>query len=221
MAAFKTHLTGGIITGLSLCSIGYFTIELNLPQAVSLIFTGSIGGLLPDLDHDSGKPLELLFSLISIVIPTLLLTQIIPPGNISPEILITYFLCCYLVINFPICSLIKKITVHRGIMHSIPFSILFAQTTYFLFNSSGQSFAAMTSLSIFTGCMTHLLLDEYHSLTFKFGIIPHLKRSAGSALKISSPNPFITAMTYGLIAGLGVILLAEIQPINNFPLKFW
>lgn len=211
MAAFKTHLAGGVLSGASISYAGYLTLGLNVPQLFSIFIMGCLGGILPDLDHDSGKPLTLLFSLVSVLIPALLLDRLPHTKSLSPEFIVTYFVCCYFIINYLICSIIKKITVHRGIMHSIPFAVLFAESAYLLFTTSGRNIAAAIGLSVFVGCITHLILDEFHSVSFKFGFIPTLKRSSGSALKLTSENQYINLLVYCLISAIGYIAITNFR----------
>lgn len=201
MAAFKTHLSGGIVTGGGASTIGLLSFDLTIVQAFSVFVMGTIGGILPDLDSDSGKPLTLLFGTISVLFPALLLNKVVNSTSISPEFLVSYFVCCYFVINSMICELIKKMTVHRGIMHSIPFAVLSGEIGYFLFASSGHNIATIIGLSVFVGCLVHLILDELNSFSLKFGFIPSLKQSSGTALKIKSSSGWVNLLVYGLIAG--------------------
>jgi hypothetical protein len=92
-------------------------------------------------------------------------------------------------------------------MHSIPFTILYAQTGYLAFISSGQKIAALASLCIFSGSLIHLLLDEFHSIRFHYGIIPTFKRSSGTALKLGTNNYLITLLTYSLIITLTYVIM--------------
>ncbi|MEA2039424.1 MAG: metal-dependent hydrolase, partial [Thermodesulfobacteriota bacterium] len=139
MADFKTHLSGGIVTGLGIATISFFTKELNITQVFSLFIMGTVGGILPDIDSDSGKPLSFLFGILSVLLPALLLTKINRHGGLSPEFLVSYFVIAYFIINRVICEIIKKLTVHRGIMHSIPFAVLSSEISYLLFISSGRT----------------------------------------------------------------------------------
>ncbi|OQY18683.1 MAG: hypothetical protein B6I36_06395 [Desulfobacteraceae bacterium 4572_35.1] len=93
MAEFKTHLTGGLLTGAGASILSLLSFDLNIVQAFSVFVMGSLGGMLPDLDSDSGKPLTLLFGTVSVLLPALLLNKIIGQITISPELLVGYFAC--------------------------------------------------------------------------------------------------------------------------------
>jgi len=196
MPAFKTHLVGGI-TGGGVASVASLMLyDLSTIQTFSVFIVGTIGGLLPDLDSDSGKPLSLLFGLISVLIPAIALPHIFQQDVPSPEFLVTYFVLAYFFINTVICGIINKMTVHRGIMHSIPFAVLCGGFGYLIFVSSGRHMAAAAGFAVFFGCMIHLILDEFNSFTLKLGIIPWPKRSSGTALKVKSDSLMITIFIY-------------------------
>ena len=201
MAGFKTHLTGGMLTGAGASTIGLLSFNLNITQVFSVFVMGSLGGILPDLDSDSGKPLTLLFGTISVLLPALLLNRVIDTASISPEFLVSYFVCCYFAINSLICELIKKVTIHRGIMHSIPFAVLSGELSYLLFISSSHSLATVIGLTVFAGCCVHMILDELNSFSLKFGFVPTLKKSSGTALKLKSANQSANIFIYFLIIG--------------------
>ncbi len=199
MANFNTHLTGGIISGAGASALSLFWFDMNIIQTLSIFILGAIGGILPDIDSDSGKPLNFIFSTISILIPALMLQKLNASERLSPEFMACYFVSAYIIINYLVCMFIKKLTVHRGIIHSIPFALLSGEISYLLFISSGSNFAAMVGLSVFMGCITHLIFDELNSLSFKFVFIPVLKKSSGTAFKMKSNNLYVTLLLYLLI----------------------
>lgn len=206
MSGFKTHLAGGVVSGAGVAALSLILYDFNTIQASLVFIMGTFGGILPDLDSDSGKPLGLIFGLLSVLIPTLLLLRIAGTKTTSPEFLVCYFVGGYLIINYLICGLFKKLTIHRGIMHSIPFAVLSGEIGYLLFSSSGSNLARMVGISVFAGCMVHLILDELNSLSFKFGLIPVLKSSSGTAFKLKSDNLLVTLFVYSLIFSATAII---------------
>ena len=209
MAGFKTHLAGGIAFGTGLSLISYHFQGLSLLQAGSIFVVGSAAGLLPDLDSDTGKPLAFLFQMVSILVPSLLFTRAAGRFGYSPEFLICYFTLSYLFINYVVCSIIKRMTVHRGIMHSLPFSLLCGGMGYLLFASSGRDMALMGGVAVLAGCFVHLFLDEFSSFDLKLGFIPFPKRSMGTAFKLGSDSVPATVFVYLF---LGFVALAIFLP---------
>ena len=209
MAGFKTHLAGGIASGTGLSLIGYHFQGLSLMQAGAIFVVGSAAGLLPDLDSDTGKPLAFLFQLVTILVPSLLFTRAAQRFGNSPEFLICYFTLSYLLINYVVCAVIKKLTVHRGIMHSLPFALLCGGIGYLLFAPSGGNMALMGGSAVLAGCLVHLLLDEFSSFELKLGFIPFPKRSSGTAFKLKSDSLPATIFVYLF---LGVVASAIFAP---------
>ena len=207
MAGFKAHLTGGVMSGAGVSALALFTRALTLTQAVAIFFVGTVAGLLPDLDSDTGKPLTLLFQLISVLIPSLLFFKATQFGGNTPEFLICYFIVSYLFINYIVCFTIQKLTVHRGMMHSLPFACLCAGLAYLLFMESGKGVALMSGIAVFAGCLVHLVLDELHSFTFKYGFIPTLNKSRGTALKFKSDSILTTIVYYSLLIIVAAAIL--------------
>lgn len=199
MADFKTHLTCGVILGGGSALVALMGLNLSYIQSFAVFTMGAIGGLLPDIDSDSGKPLRLIFSTISILLPALLLGKLPNVESFSSEFLVSYFVCSYFIINYLICGLVKRITVHRGIMHSLPFSVLAGEIGYLLFASSEENVAITVGGVVFAGCVVHLILDELHSFTFKYKMFPVLKKSFGTAFKLKSQSLFASAALYCLV----------------------
>ena len=200
MAGFKTHLAGGIASGAGISLIGFFLRGLSLTQAGAIFVVGCVGGLLPDLDSDTGKPLAFLSQLISILIPSILFSRVVQIGGNSPEFLICYFTISYLFINYVVCSIIKRITIHRGMLHSVPFALICGGVGYLLFVSSGTQVAIMAGTAVFLGCFVHLILDELSSFKLKFGFIPIPKKSRGSAFKFKAESLGATLFIYLILA---------------------
>jgi membrane-bound metal-dependent hydrolase YbcI (DUF457 family) len=199
MADFKTHLAGGIISGAGFSAAGLFIHALTLTQAGAVFTVGAFAGLLPDLDSDTGRPLTFLFQLLSVIIPCVFFLTAAQYGGNSLEFLICYFTLSYLFINYIVCSFIKKLTVHRGMMHSIPFAFLCGGVGYLLFSNSGGQIALIAGTAALFGCLLHLILDELNSFKFKYGFIPTLKKSSGTALKLKSSSFSTTIFMYTIL----------------------
>jgi len=122
VAEFKTHLTVS-----SFCSSAAATFllaaSLATPDEVLLFFVmGVVGGLLPDIDSDSSLPVRLLFTFIATVISFLIMFN--QGADNSAAELFTIWLVSFFVVNFLFFSMFTRITVHRGIIHSVPASFV-------------------------------------------------------------------------------------------------
>jgi len=206
VAEFKTHLTvTGIFSGIA--STVLMASSMAAPQEVLLYFTvGVIGGLLPDIDSDSSHPVRLLFTFLATVIAFLVMFKQTYVHSAAELFLV--WLVSFVVIKCFVFSLFTKITVHRGMIHSIPAGVLFGFITTISLHRVfhlGEFTAWMSGLFVFSGYILHLLLDEFSSLTFS-GRGP--KKSAGTAFKFGNISDFkTTAFLY-----VAAIMLFLITP---------
>jgi membrane-bound metal-dependent hydrolase YbcI (DUF457 family) len=209
MSEFKTHFLGGLVAGVATTSYYYVFQQgsLNSTQLTAVFLCGVIGGLLPDLDSDTGKPLEMLFGLISVIIPVTCLKYVSGYFVVTPEFLVSYFVLAYLLINYVILEGVKRVTRHRGIMHSIPFAVLCGEAGALLFLASGKNIAMAAGIAVFVGALIHLILDELHSIRWKWGFFPVANNSSGSALTLKSNSIAVTITVYLLVTITGLPIL--------------
>lgn len=212
MPDFNIHLTSGIAAGAAIATAGILGHDLDPVQAGAVLVLGTMGGLLPDIDSDTGKPLALLFQMISVLIPILIYPHVVPVHGADISFQLCYFPLLYLCINYLACPIVKKLTRHRGMMHSIPFALVAAEAAYLLMDTSGKIIAFYGCLAVFCGCLTHLVLDELHAMTLKFGFIVVVKRSSGSALKLVGSDLFSTLVIYIILLIFTMALATRIFP---------
>lgn len=181
MANFNTHLNGAFavsgILGLTVYKAGLID-DSGFLMCVAL---GTIGGLLPDLDSDNSTPIKLGFNIASFVFAFALVMHW--RSELSLLALIALWLAGYGFMRYVIFSIFTTMTVHRGIIHSVPYmAILGLGLTYLSYY--GLHYSLTTSwfygLFLFGGAMVHLLLDEMYSVNLS-GMT--LKRSSGTAMK--------------------------------------
>ncbi len=208
MAGFKTHLLWAIGGGCALAAIGVSKGHIDPKEAGAVVILGTMGGLLPDLDSDTGKPLELLFQLLGVLIPMSIYLLLKPHlgGDIAVMLLVVTL--GYLAVQYLLCPLIKKLTVHRGIMHSIPFAVLCGQIAFLLFSAVPRLTAIYYAIAVFSGCMIHLVLDEFYSISFK-GIVPRFNRASGSALAFYSSSAGATLVVYLLLIITSYVIFGD------------
>jgi len=201
MSDFKAHVRGALVTGITISGghLFFFPGQLNNIQLGAVCLMAVIGGVLPDLDSDKGKPLSILSVLLSLIAPTFMLKFMSHYYALTPEFLICYFVVAYFIINSVVCTFVKKITVHRGIMHSIPFVLLCGMCAFFFFLPSGQHMSTTAGVAMFAGGLTHLIMDEFHSLFGSSGPFPKRNIYSGSALKFRAPSLTSTVLVYGML----------------------
>lgn len=180
MANFHTHLNIGLLASslsATLCVISGLS---SVYYGIILFGVGVVGSLLPDIDLPHSRPARLGFEGGSLFIATLAV-MISYPDRLTFDALIV-FGAVYLIVRYGVISVFNKITVHRGIVHSVPFMLMSALIVGHIFWYMGFK-ADMVWLStgfLFGGAIVHLLLDELYSVNV-FGL--RLKKSFGTALK--------------------------------------
>lgn len=212
MANFNTHLF--IATTGSASAAFYLVEKqlVDLINTPWLIFMGIIGGLLPDIDSDNTKQVKIFFLLLALFSTFTLLSGekllhdswLLPAnqaicetrwasissliaalaGKCIPYTLLLLALSTFIAVRYLFFYLFKKLTVHRGVFHSLLAALFFALLAtnigFHLFQYR-SSFAWLNGIFIGLGFIIHLLLDEIYSVDLSN---TKLKKSFGTALKL-------------------------------------
>jgi membrane-bound metal-dependent hydrolase YbcI (DUF457 family) len=203
MPDFNVHFAAGALSGGAVGVWGAATGDLGMLHAGAVAVLGTTGGLLPDLDSDSGKPLALLFQLISVLLPVLLYPYARSWGGQDIPFLICYYTAAYFVINYLVMPMVKKATRHRGMMHSVPFALAAGEAAFLLLLPSGLLTAIYAGLAVLTGGLAHLVLDTF----------PSIGKASGNALKFKSQSLIGTLSVYALLIVMGIPMTERLLPL--------
>jgi hypothetical protein len=200
VAGFRTHITvsgalGVIYGGASVHPMGF-------PTEAAILAAGltTVGGMLPDLDSDSGVPVREMFGLAAIVVPLTMVPRLHHMG-VSQEGILATLLFGYIIIRYGLSRVFKRFTVHRGMFHSLPAMLLAGLVVYLGYHSPNRDIRLLFAGGVMIGFMSHLLLDELYSVDIR-GVKIKLNKYAGTAVKFASPSFPATAVCYGLLGGL-------------------
>jgi len=198
LATFAVHLAVGVSAS-GLAATSALTAGLAAPgEMLACLGLGILGSLLPDLDADNSAPVQISFTLASLLFAfsvMFLLSDTFP----SVAELLAIWIATYLFFRTLVFRLFTRLTTHRGILHSIPAAVLFGLLTAIVAERLLQltPFQAWLGGSFVTfGYLVHLLLDELYSVNL-FGM--RTRRSLGGALKLWSPSSHL-ASTYLYLA---------------------
>ena len=182
MASFEQHVNGAVIaTGVMIVPLHTASI-IDVTQSLIVLGLGLVGGVLPDLDSDNSKPIQIVFKIISIFFPLIIILSI--PNNLPLLYLVGYWLLAIFILRITLFKLFMSFTSHRGIFHSIPMGIVFAQITTFIFYKIFHfelTFSTIAGIFLLFGFLVHLLLDEFVSINV-LGV--KMKKSFGTAFKL-------------------------------------
>jgi LexA-binding, inner membrane-associated putative hydrolase len=200
MASYRGHLMLAAPLGLV-----YGGLSLAQPQgtwAPAALAAGltALGGLLPDLDSDSGVPVRELFGVLAALVPACLFAPLMEAGFTLEQTLVI-LAGTYLFVKFPLAGLFKSWTVHRGMFHSIPAMFIAGLLVYLVYPHANHPLRVYLAGGTMLGFLSHLILDEIYAVDFN-GITFKQNRFAGSALKFASPSVRATGLTYLLLAVL-------------------
>lgn len=208
MASYAGHLSLSSALGSAYGMAGAYYYQLDWGPAIMGAGLTTIGGMMPDLDSDSGVPVRELFGLGAVVVPFLMLRRL-ANLDLTFEQLVVFMAGIYLFVRYGLSEIFKRITVHRGIFHSIPAMFIAGLTVFLLYHSPDNSLRIYLAVGTMIGFLSHLVLDELCSVDFS-GASIHLNQFAGSALKLYSPSWPVTVSAYLLLGCLGYVANREI-----------
>jgi hypothetical protein len=217
MASYRGHLLFSSALGAGYGALGVW--QLSVPRGAALLGAGltAAAGLLPDLDSASGVPQRVTFGLLGVVAPLLILRRMLRDNAPLDETLVLVGLA-YVAIRYGLSHLFKHLTVHRGMFHSVPAMLIAGLSVFLLDHGSSLPVRLFLAGGVMIGFLSHLVLDELCSVDF-MGM--HLKKSAGSALKLASRSWAATLTCYALLAALGFLtwldLTAPTGPLSPSP----
>lgn len=215
MAGFRMHITVSGALGITYGGLAIKPLGYDPETAVLAAALTTVGGMLPDLDSDSGVPVREMFGLASAVVPVMLIPWLVQFGLTSEGVLAA-MLFSYVLIRYVIAKLFKRLSVHRGMYHSIPAMLIAGLVVYLGYHTPNRNMRVLFAVGTMVGFLSHLVLDEIYSVNFQ-GVKIKLKASAGSAVKFVSPSWIGTAACYALLGGLSYLAYREYQSAPPLP----
>lgn len=201
MGNFIHHNIGGVIIG-SLCSVySHLYCELPIIESISAGTLSYISSLLPDIDSPTSKPAEFVANITSVLSSSLFISYLAKQGIKSsyfPVFVIGGYIFTYIFIK----QIIRRITHHRGVFHTIPASLIWGGCIYIVFKKETVVLQNILALSALFGYLTHLIIDELFAAIDITGGTFMSKRSFGTALKLGSNSIPVTLALYAILIGI-------------------
>lgn len=209
MASYRGHLAFSTLLGAGYGAAGFWVFGID---PVSCLLAGgltSASGMLPDLDSDSGVPVRALFGLASVLVPLLAIPRMLAMALPVQQIIVALVLA-HVVIRYVMAGLFKRMTVHRGMFHSLPMMVIVGLLVFLLYHHVRTDVREYMAGGAMLGFLSHLVLDELCSVDLA-GVRVKLNKYAGSAVKLASPSWGATLGTYLILAGLAFLAAMEFQ----------
>jgi hypothetical protein len=181
MANFQTHLYGGIVVSGGAVLILHGSGLVSDGQTLMLFGLGVMGSLLPDIDADASAPVRAFFGILGAALAFAWTLPLI--GRYSPLNLGVVWIGSFLAVRVLLCEAFARLTVHRGIWHSLLAAVFTALAAVNLLHwLLGQAVQAawVGGLMVGVGYLAHLVLDEACGVDL-LGV--RVRRSFGTALK--------------------------------------
>ncbi len=213
MAGFKTHITTSTVLGVGYGAVGAY---YGLPWESAVIAGGlcGIGGMLPDIDSDSGVPFRESMGFAAAIIPVLLLPRLEALG-LNHEQFVLAVGSSYVFIRFGLAKMLSKYTVHRGMFHSLPAALIFAGLAFLFSGSSNLHLRYFKSAGVLLGVMSHLVLDEIYAVEWVGGRW-RFKKSFGTALKLWGKSSWANMSTYAKLILVFMMILGEPMVMERY-----
>jgi len=214
MANFNTHITVAAASSLLATGICLQAGTVTQGEAAALFIFGTLAGLLPDIDSDHSVPAQWLFRLFSLATALLILF-----GGQGKMLLWQLMACAVaggVIMHYIVLNLFCRITVHRGLFHSVPAALLAGLAMIVL----GQQlmgwplhFIWLAAGFVTGSYLLHLLLDEMFSVNLMDST---LKQSFGTALTLFSTASWPAYLLLYAAVITGALLLPIPRFISGF-----
>ena len=210
MALFRQHISFGALVAMIGVVLAYYYAYVTDWRLLTVLFLVTVfASFLPDLDSDSGLPFHFIFGTFTLIVGGITLWYTLESGTDNMYELTGKPLLVLILVWFVGGGLFKRLTHHRGMMHSLPAAGIAALLMFIIARALSE--VDMTTLLLALGAgagyLSHLILDELHSTVSMGGHLFQPRRSLGTALKLFSPSRSATIFTYVLLVVLAYIAL--------------
>lgn len=199
MAAYREHIT--FSSGLGIIVAVGATAWLKFTPAQGLLagcLTG-IGGMLPDVDSESGKPVREIFGLTAALAPMLMMRRLLEWGNGETDMAMLLGVVLYVSIRYGASAILNMLSVHRGMFHSIPAMVIAGELAFICYKTDDVRVKCLMGIAVMIGFFSHLVLDEIYAVEWR-GVHVRLNKFAGSAVKFVGKSWGANLFTYGLLS---------------------
>ena len=211
MANYQSHVSFSLFAAAGYAFIGLSILGMYPEIVVLASVVIVIAGMLPDIDDGGSTPAREMGGLLAAVSPIVFLEFFpeLKAGGVARIALIV--VACYLLTRIVIMRGIQKLTVHRGMLHSVPAALITFEVTYLLFWDLYWKERIFLASAALVGYLSHLLLDAYTNLDLVGKAMGNANRKP-AALKLVGPTWGSTIVAYSFVALLGWFVVKDLFP---------
>lgn len=218
MAAFREHITFSTLLGAGYGVAASTVLGFTPTEGILAAVLTGVGGMLPDIDLDDGRPGREIFAFVAAIAPMFLVHHVIRFLKLpyDAETILLCLIVLYIIIRFGVSELVNRLSVHRGMWHSVPAMFIAADITYLGYPGPNLKSKILMGTGVAIGFLSHLILDEIYSVELN-GMAVRLKKSAGSALKIAGPCFVPNVFTFSLFCTMNFAVLNQMGVLDASP----
>lgn len=198
---FREHIGWGAAVAVVFVVAAYSYALATGALLFALFLTVVTGSFLPDVDSDSSMPFYLVYGAMSLGTGGLALLYALPLSS-DWRVLAGASAGVVFFMWFIVGSIIKRLTHHRGIFHSLPalaiasLGALLLAREYAFSETEALLFGGAMAL----GYLTHLALDELHDGVTLDGLPFVRSEVLGGSFKMFARSNAVNVTTYTLLA---------------------
>jgi len=208
---FREHIAWGAIVAMVVVVALYsYALVTDIALLVFLFGVTVIGSFLPDTDSDSSMPFYLVFGAMTLAVTTVVTFYTLASAYATDWRYLVGIPGASLVFFWVVVGgIIKRLTHHRGMFHSLPALGIAAVGTFLLAKHYGfsQEVALYFGGAMAAGFFTHLILDEIYAGITLDGVLFNPKSTFGGATKLFGTSAPVNTATYTLLATLIYVAL--------------
>lgn len=182
MANFTTHIAAGTVVSGVLATLTLAADVVAPENLIAVTMAGVLGSVLPDIDLKESRPSIAMFAGLGIFFSFAVLFTFATRYSVA-ELWILW-LGTLLLVRYGLHALFHRMSVHRGIWHSLLAGLFTAAATAVVFKhvlGRHEGVAWLGAGFLFVGYLVHLALDEIYSVDV---MDIRIKSSFGTAMKI-------------------------------------
>jgi LexA-binding, inner membrane-associated putative hydrolase len=196
VGSFAQHASIGIISGITISAISFQFSQLHIIDSIACGALCALSNFTPDLDSPHSKPASTIKDIISTCITSYII-YVLPHIEFSVYIVIA--ISSFFLLQYIFSFILSRITVHRGMFHSIPAILIWSCIIYNACYSSSELNKIYLTCSAAIGYLLHLITDELYGLIDISGGAFYPKKSSGTALKFISTSFWGTILCYTIL----------------------
>ncbi|MCB1519599.1 MAG: metal-dependent hydrolase [Hyphomicrobiaceae bacterium] len=182
MANFTTHIGAGTVQAGILATVTLAADVVAPENLVTVTLAGVLGSVLPDIDLKDSRASKIMFSGLGVFASFVVLFAFAEKYSVVE--LMVLWLGTLAFVRYGLHTLFHRLSVHRGVWHSLLAGIfcagLTAVTIYYVLGRH-EGVAWLGGAFLLLGFIQHLVLDEIYSVDV---MNRRIKASFGTALKI-------------------------------------